>query len=115
MLTVNAKLINLSQGYSKLFPLTAIIVFVWFWPMFHLCSHCAMLSPPGQCAEDRWMLNYVSGDLFSCGEDEALAHCISEDCNMGKGIAVVFKKKFKGEEELREQSESKLSLIIHHK
>ncbi|XP_076022493.1 ADP-ribose glycohydrolase OARD1 isoform X2 [Genypterus blacodes] len=60
-------------------------------------------SDTTQCAEDRWMLNHVSGDLFSCGEDEALAHCISEDCRMGKGIAVMFKKKFKGVEELKEQ------------
>uniref|UniRef100_A0A3B5LPS2 O-acyl-ADP-ribose deacylase 1 n=1 Tax=Xiphophorus couchianus TaxID=32473 RepID=A0A3B5LPS2_9TELE len=37
---------------------------------------------------------YVTGDLFSCPRDESLAHCISEDCRMGAGIAVMFKKKF---------------------
>ncbi|XP_053174416.1 ADP-ribose glycohydrolase OARD1 [Scomber japonicus] len=54
-------------------------------------------------AENNWRLNYISGDLFSCPEDEALAHCISEDCRMGAGIAVKFKNKFKGVEELKEQ------------
>ncbi|XP_042347586.1 ADP-ribose glycohydrolase OARD1 isoform X2 [Plectropomus leopardus] len=54
-------------------------------------------------AEDSWSLNYVTGNLFTCPEDEALAHCISEDCRMGAGIAVMFKKKFGGIEELKEQ------------
>ncbi|KAK5895004.1 hypothetical protein CesoFtcFv8_011637 [Champsocephalus esox] len=54
-------------------------------------------------AEDRWSVSYVTGDLFSCPGDEALAHCISEDCRMGAGIAVMFKKNFKGVEELKEQ------------
>ena len=53
-------------------------------------------------------MRHVSGDLFSCPEDEALAHCISEDCRMGAGIAVLFKKKFNGVEELKAQSESRL-------
>ncbi|XP_073325547.1 ADP-ribose glycohydrolase OARD1 [Pagrus major] len=54
-------------------------------------------------AEDSWRLNYVTGNLFSCPEDEALAHCISEDCRMGAGIAVMFKQKFKGLDELKKQ------------
>ncbi|KAL5009665.1 hypothetical protein ScPMuIL_011970 [Solemya velum] len=44
-----------------------------------------------------------NGDLFECPETEALAHCISEDVRMGAGIAVIFKKKFGGVEELKEQ------------
>lgn len=35
------------------------------------------------------------GDLFEM-RGYSLAHCISEDCAMGAGIAVVFNKKFKG-------------------
>eukprot|EP00064_Thunnus_orientalis_P003271 superscaffoldBa00000259_g3280 len=54
-------------------------------------------------AEGSWRLNYVTGSLFSCPKDEALAHCISEDCRMGAGIAVMFKKTFRGVEELKEQ------------
>ncbi|KAF0035738.1 hypothetical protein F2P81_011050 [Scophthalmus maximus] len=50
-----------------------------------------------------WSLSHVTGDLFSCGGDEALAHCISEDCRMGAGIALVFRQRFRGEEELKEQ------------
>lgn len=50
-------------------------------------------------------LQYVKGDLFSCPSTHSLAHCISMDCRMGAGIAVLFKKKFEGVEELLEQSE----------
>lgn len=69
-------------------------------------SRDTMLSPCGQTEEDTWRLNYVPGDLFSCPEDESLAHCISEDCRMGAGIALIFRKKFNGVEELKQQSES---------
>ncbi|KAM3871798.1 ADP-ribose glycohydrolase OARD1 [Diretmus argenteus] len=62
-----------------------------------------MLPPAGQSAEDSWRLRYVIGDLFSCPADEALVHCISEDCRMGAGIALMFKKNFSGVEELKEQ------------
>lgn len=65
-----------------------------------------MLPPSGQPEEDTWRVNYVVGDLFSCPEDESLAHCISEDCRMGKGVAVAFKNRFKGVDELKQQSES---------
>ena len=60
-----------------------------------------------QSAEERCAVSHVSGDLFSCPEEEALAHCISEDCRMGAGIAVLFRKKFHGVEELKAQSESR--------
>ncbi|KAJ8257214.1 hypothetical protein GJAV_G00183140 [Gymnothorax javanicus] len=50
-----------------------------------------------------WSLNHVTGDLFSCPPDEALAHCISEDCRMGAGIATIFKRKFGGVSELKAQ------------
>ncbi|KAM4736897.1 ADP-ribose glycohydrolase OARD1 [Anableps anableps] len=56
-----------------------------------------------QPSEDSWRLKYVTGDLFSCPRDESLAHCISEDCRMGAGIAVMFKKKFGGVLKLKEQ------------
>ncbi|CAG04024.1 unnamed protein product [Tetraodon nigroviridis] len=63
-----------------------------------------MLPPSGQTEEDKWRLSYVPGDLFSCPEDESLPHCISEDCRMGAGIAVTFKKRFNGVEELKQQN-----------
>ncbi len=43
------------------------------------------------------------GDLFSVSETTSVAHCISEDCRMGKGVAAIFKKKFEGVPELRDQ------------
>ncbi|XP_069136169.1 ADP-ribose glycohydrolase OARD1-like [Argopecten irradians] len=48
-----------------------------------------------------FQFNQVRGDLFSCGESESLAHCVSEDVRMGKGIAVLFKKKFGRVDELK--------------
>ena len=44
-----------------------------------------------------------NGDLFDCPETDSLVHCVSADLRMGKGIAVIFKKKFGGVEELRLQ------------
>ncbi|CAJ0930336.1 unnamed protein product, partial [Mesorhabditis belari] len=49
------------------------------------------------------------GDLFNFFDrDEykkfSIAHCISRDCAMGKGIAVEFKKRFGGVAELKKQA-----------
>uniref|UniRef100_A0A8C2YG29 ADP-ribose glycohydrolase OARD1 n=1 Tax=Coturnix japonica TaxID=93934 RepID=A0A8C2YG29_COTJA len=55
---------------------------------------CVLRGPTIKC---------VKGDLFSCPPTDALAHCISEDCRMGAGIAVLFKKKFGGVQELLDQ------------
>ncbi|XP_019638088.1 PREDICTED: O-acetyl-ADP-ribose deacetylase 1-like [Branchiostoma belcheri] len=52
-----------------------------------------------------FQLHQVRGDLFSCPETDSLVHCISQDCHMGKGIAVIFKKKFGRVEELRRQGQ----------
>lgn len=51
----------------------------------------------------KFTLKEVNGDLFSCGEEDSIAHCVSRDLHMGKGIAVLFKKKFGGIEELSAQ------------
>ncbi|KAK4292647.1 hypothetical protein Pmani_034602 [Petrolisthes manimaculis] len=45
----------------------------------------------------------VRGDLFTCPDGTSLAHCISQDIRMGKGIATHFKAKFGGVQELTEQ------------
>lgn len=45
----------------------------------------------------------VKGDLFGCAESVSLAHCVSEDMAMGKGIATLFKEKFKSVGELKSQ------------
>ena len=43
------------------------------------------------------------GDLFDAGRDWALCHCVSKDLKMSAGIAVAFKERFGGLEELRRQ------------
>ena len=43
----------------------------------------------------------IRGDLFSVAVDVSLAHCISRDAAMGKGIAVIFDKKFGMRTEIR--------------
>ncbi|XP_035237345.1 ADP-ribose glycohydrolase OARD1 isoform X2 [Anguilla anguilla] len=63
---------------------------------------CDPLPP----ASKGWSLCHVTGDLFSSPADEALAHCISEDCRMGAGIATIFKKKFAGVAELKAQQKT---------
>ena len=45
----------------------------------------------------------VRGDLFSCPGSASLAHCVSADMRMGKGIAVEFKKRYGHVEELKKQ------------
>ena len=47
------------------------------------------------------IIQLKSGDLFSSGD--SLAHCISEDCQMSKGIAVRFKTLFGGQSEILQQ------------
>ena len=61
---------------------------------FGLCKYCPL--------EKVKILNYKRGNLF---EDKInnLAHCVSEDFIMGKGIAKEFKIKFQKVKELKEQ------------
>ncbi|KAI6659337.1 O-acetyl-ADP-ribose deacetylase 1 isoform X1 [Oopsacas minuta] len=44
------------------------------------------------------------GDLFSCPATASMGHCVSRDLHMGKGIAVIFKKKFGGVAALKAQN-----------
>lgn len=46
----------------------------------------------------------VKGDLFTCPPTSALAHCVSVDMHMGKGIATIFKKRFGRLQELWNQN-----------
>uniref|UniRef100_A0A3B3Y6J3 Macro domain-containing protein n=1 Tax=Poecilia mexicana TaxID=48701 RepID=A0A3B3Y6J3_9TELE len=58
---------------------------------------------PGKWDPDMCKIKYVTGDLFSAPNQESLAHCVSEDLRMGKGIAVLFKKNFGRVDALKEQ------------
>ncbi|XP_051781543.1 ADP-ribose glycohydrolase OARD1 isoform X2 [Erpetoichthys calabaricus] len=70
-------------------------------------KHPEPLKAPIPYAKGRdFHLKHVKGDLFSCPPTDALAHCISEDCRMGAGIAVIFKKKFGGVQELLMQKKT---------
>ena len=54
-------------------------------------------------------INEEKGNLFDLPEEYALAHCISEDCALGAGIAVEFQRRFKIRDILKEhiRNESK--------
>ena len=54
---------------------------------------------------------FIKGDLFSAPLDASLAHCVSEDFRMGKGIATEFKKRFEGINELLTQSKKRIIFI----
>lgn len=46
----------------------------------------------------------IRGNLFDCPESSSLAHCVSSDLAMGRGIAVEFKDRFGKVEELINQN-----------
>merc|ERR1719295_1017237 len=46
----------------------------------------------------------IKGDLFTSPQSVSLCHCVSRCLGMGKGIAVLFKRKFKGVDTLRKQN-----------
>jgi hypothetical protein len=45
----------------------------------------------------------IHGDLFTAPSTTSLAHCVSRDMHMGKGIATLFRDKFGQVNELRKQ------------
>jgi O-acetyl-ADP-ribose deacetylase (regulator of RNase III) len=53
--------------------------------------------------EVKTILTEIKGDLFSNAEGESLAHCVSADFHMGKGIALAFRTKFGKVKELLAQ------------
>ena len=59
-----------------------------------------------------YCFNLVKGDLFSANEDVSLAHCVSEDFVMSRGIATEFKKRFGNVDVLLEQSELFFYLLL---
>uniref|UniRef100_A0A4W4ELJ7 O-acyl-ADP-ribose deacylase 1 n=1 Tax=Electrophorus electricus TaxID=8005 RepID=A0A4W4ELJ7_ELEEL len=65
----------------------------------------AVVPRKDESAGEGSKLMCVKGDLFSCPATDSLAHCISEDCRMGVGIAVHFRKTFGGVKELLAQRE----------
>lgn len=54
-------------------------------------------------------------DLFSVSDDYFLAHCISADFGMGKGIVVEFNKRFDMKNKLRTKYPDYLSQYVRHR
>ncbi|CAF1278841.1 unnamed protein product [Adineta steineri] len=48
----------------------------------------------------------IPGDLFSVASNVSLAHCVSQDMSMSKGIATLFRNKFGQINELKNQNVS---------
>ena len=46
----------------------------------------------------------MNGDLFTSTDDVSLAHCVSKDLSMSKGIATLFRDRFGQINELKKQS-----------
>ena len=45
----------------------------------------------------------VHGDLFSVSANTSLAHCVSQDMQMSKGIAKLFRDQFQQVDRLKQQ------------
>lgn len=54
-------------------------------------------------------------DLFSVSDEYSLAHCISADFGMGKGIVVEFNKRFDMKNKLRAKYPDYLSQCVRHR
>ena len=54
--------------------------------------------------QSRYSLKEVRGDLFSSPASHSLAHCVSRDFKLGKGVARLFRDKFGRVEELEDYS-----------
>ena len=55
-------------------------------------------------SKSKLCFDFVKGDLFLVEPDVSLAHCVSEDFRMSKGIATEFRKRFNNVDQLLDQS-----------
>jgi len=62
--------------------------------LWMLCNCCVFVSFYREIEKKKMRLIHVQGDLFSCPKHITLAHCISYDAKMSRGIAVLFERKF---------------------
>lgn len=77
----------------------------------HVTSSAKRPPPRRAQVAGNTKLNFseVRGDLFDCPKTAALAHCVSEDMAMGKGIAKEFKKRFAGKTDLIDQGKIEIT------
>ncbi|RIA96246.1 hypothetical protein C1645_755498 [Glomus cerebriforme] len=53
---------------------------------------------------NKFIFEEIQGDLFvDAPENSSLAHCVSADFKMGRGIATIFRQKYNGVKELSNQ------------
>ena len=62
----------------------------------------AAAAPPSARARG-FRLDEARGDLFSVADDVSLGHCVAADLRLGRGIAVAFKERFGGVDDMRAQ------------
>ena len=53
----------------------------------------------------------IQGDLFTTPSNVSLAHCVSTDMQMSKGIAKIFRDRYKQVDELISQSTNRSFLL----
>jgi len=58
----------------------------------------------GNAKSSGFTYQLIKGDLFTSPRSASLCHCVSRCLGMGKGIAVLFKRKFGGLQSLRNQN-----------
>lgn len=54
----------------------------------------------------------IAGDIFSTSSDTSLAHCVSADLKMSRGIALQFRRRFGQIQQLRQQEKSLEDVIL---
>ena len=54
--------------------------------------------------DTKFVVEEIVGDLFKCDDKSSMAHCVSKDLKMSKGIAVLFVRKFGKVKELELQN-----------
>lgn len=64
------------------------------------------VPPPPPEEVTQYTLREITGDLFNSPGTDALAHCVSRDFAMGRGVAAVFLKNYGGVEELKAQNKT---------
>merc|ERR1712154_620059 len=71
----------------------------------HLLLIQTMAQQKEQKVQSKFAFKYefVKGDLFTCPDTSSMCHCVAQDLGMGKGIATLFKRKFGGFNELKQQ------------
>lgn len=69
----------------------AIIMIIIIYLFLQDVNGVVKKSKGNHVRSEGFAITEVRGDLFTCSDGTSLAHCISQDIRMGKGIATLFK------------------------